>query len=233
ISTKLTLAGRSGEARKTISVESNDPANPTIVLAMEGKIATEFDVTPPVMTLRQPAAGQPATGSVQITSNTQSLRITGNQSSDPSVRISVETAPDARSHQISAKIEKLSESNPQSFLVTLQTDHPRAPLINIPALVTPARKFIAAPAKIVLKTGTEPMKRTIIVKAGSPGEFSVSNLVVPKPGMVATPTKMGDFGYRIDLSGVVPSPELKGKSLQIQIDDGSLIEIPFEVISED
>lgn len=229
ISTKLTLAGRSGEARKTISVESNDPANPTIVLAMEGKIATEFDVAPPVMTLRQPAAGQSATGSVQITSNAQSFRITGNQSSDPSVHIFCETATDGRSHQISAKIEKLSESDPKSFLVTLQTDHPRAPTIDIPAVVAPTRKFIAAPASIVLTAGNKPVKRTIIVKEASSGEFFISNIIVPQPEMIATPIKMGGLGYRIELNGVFPNQELNGKHLQIQIDDGTLVEIPFEL----
>ncbi len=227
LSTRLDLSGRIGSIRKSIVLESNDPESPVFTLSLEGLVTTQFQVIPPAITLRQGLSKGSASGAAQITTQGKPFSIIGIQSSDPSVYISTEASPDGRSHQITATLEKLPESAPQSFTVTLQTDNPSAPTIDIPAVVTLARKFIVAPAKIVLKIGTEPIKRTIIVKAGSPGEFSVSNIVVPEPGMVASTTKMGDFGYRIDLRSVVPSLELNGKSVQIQIDDGTLFEIPF------
>lgn len=42
IASKLSLAGRSDEVQKTILIESNDPANPAVQLAIKGIVGNEF-----------------------------------------------------------------------------------------------------------------------------------------------------------------------------------------------
>lgn len=225
ISTKLTLAGRSGEARKTIAVESNDPANPTIVLAMEGKIATEFEVAPPVFTLRQPAASQPATGSVQITPNNHPFRITGSQSSDPSVRISTGTGPDGRSHQITATLEKLTTSDPQPFLVTLQTDSPRVPTIDIPAVVVLEKKILVAPEKILLREGDAETKKYVLLKSAEGTPLEIKEISTPAPAVKvdysATPSSI-----RLAVRGLSDLREYDGKAIVVIFTNGESIQIP-------
>jgi hypothetical protein len=105
LSTQLTLAGRSGELHKSILIESNDPANPALQLVLLGKTTKEFEIVPPVMTLRQSAAGQAPAGSVQITFLGKSLRITSTESSDPSLHVRADPLPGGNSYQISAAFE--------------------------------------------------------------------------------------------------------------------------------
>jgi hypothetical protein len=226
LATKLTLAGRSGDVHKTILIESNDPANPAFQLGMQGKIVTEVAVVPSVLTLRQSAPGQPASGTVQITANGKPFRITQAASSDPAIRVRSEPITDGATHQISASLEKMPESDPQPLLIMLQTDTPRVPTIDIPATVVLMKKILVAPEKIFIPTGEVSLTKTVILKFPPNNIKNIQNISTPSPSINVVPTKFNDQ-IRLEVSGFGRSKDFEGNYIKIQFEDGEIIVIPF------
>jgi hypothetical protein len=228
LATKLTLAGRSGDIHKTILIESNDPANPAFQLAMQGKIVTEVAVVPPVLTLRQSAAGQPPSGTVQITSNGKPFRITQVESSDPFVRVRTDLMPDGVSHQISASMEKIPASDPQPFLIMLQTDNPRVPTIDIPATMVLMKKILVAPERIVLRKGDAGSKKYVVLKSADGKPLEIKEISTPDPAVKVDYTTTQSF-IRLTVRGldVLQERELGGEEIQVGFSNRESVQIPI------
>jgi hypothetical protein len=228
LATKLTLAGRSGDIHKTILIESNDPANPAFQLAMQGKIVTEVAVVPPVLTLRQSAPGQPASGAVQITANGKPFRITQAESSDPAVRVRTVTMPDGVSHKISASLEKIPESDPQPFLIMLQTDNPRVPTIDIPGTVVLMKKILVAPERIVVRKSDAGSKKYVAMKSTDGKPLEIKEISTPDPAVkvdyTTTPSSI-----RLAVRGLRDQGEFDGKAISVTFSNGESVQIPIIV----
>jgi hypothetical protein len=228
LATKLTLAGRSGDIHKTILIESNDPANPAFQLAMQGKIVTEVAVVPPVLTLRQSAPGQPASGAVQITANGKPFRITQAESSDPAVRVRTVTMPDGVSHKISASLEKIPESDPQPFLIMLQTDNPRVPTIDIPGTVVLMKKIVVSPERIVVRKGDAGSKKYVVLKSADGKPLEIKEISTPDPAVKVDYTTTQSF-IRLTVRGLdaLQERELGGEEIQVGFSNRESVQIPI------
>lgn len=223
---QLSLAGRGGEIQKPILIESNDPANPALQLSIKGKVATEFAIVPSILTLRQSAPDQPPSGTVQLTSVGRPFGINRIESSDPSIRVRADPMPGGRSQQISASLEKLPESDPQSFQLTIRTDNPRAPTIDIPAVVVLEKNILANPGKIFIPSGEVSLRKTVIIKVTSGNFNNIQNISTPSQSINVKTTKFKNH-FRLEVSGLGKSEELAGNSIKIQFDNGDNISIPF------
>ncbi len=229
LAAKLTLAGRSGDIHKTILIESNDPANPAFQLAMQGKIVTEVAVVPPVLTLRQSAPGQPASGTVQITANGKPFRITQAASSDPSVRVRSAPMQDGVSHQISASLEKIPETDPQPFLIMLQTDNPRMPTIDIPATVVLIKKILVAPERIVVRKGDAGSKKYVVLKSADGKPLEITEISTPDP-VVKVDYTTTPSSIRLSLRGLDAKKEYDGEIISIAFSNGEAVQIPIILV---
>jgi len=225
LAAKLTLAGRSGDIHKPILIESNDPANPAFQLLMQGKVTTEFSIFPSFLTLRQSAPNQPLSGTVQITSAGRPFRITRIESSDPSARVRADPMPDGLSQQISASLEKSPQPDPQPFLITLQTDNPRMPSVDIPAMAVQIKKIIIAPERIVLREGDEGAKKHVIIKSADGTPLEIKEISTPGPNVkVDYSATLGSI--RLAVRGLSVLGDYDEKGLGVVFTNGESIQIP-------
>jgi len=226
IAAKLSLAGRSGEVQKPITIESNDPANPTLQLAIKGIVGNEFQVTPPILVLHQPAQGEPATGSVQITSHGKPFRITKVESSDSSMNVRADPMPDGLSHQISAALEKFPDSYPQPFFITLQTDNPRKPTVEIPATIVLQKKILVAPERIHLRQGDAISKKYVVLKSADGTPLEIKEISTPDPAIRVDYTAI-QGAIRLAIRGLDARREMNEKKITVVFADGETLQIPI------
>jgi hypothetical protein len=230
ISTKLTLVGRSGEARKTIAVESNDPANPTIVLAMEGKIATEFEVIPPTLVIRKAPDVRAASASTLVRSKaTEPLKVLGVLSNLDFIKARADQLPGENAFLVSAIIQGDQPPGSYKGQITVATNSSSFPQLYINCVAIVTGKATIAPSKLALQKGESAMSRTVIMKFPDAQKFDIQNLELPNSDMTSSMQPLGDFGIRIQISGIVPKPELDGKSIIIHLSDGQKIGLPIQI----
>jgi len=226
IAAKLSLAGRSGEVQKPITIESNDPTNPTLQLAIKGIVGNEFQVTPPILVLHQPAQGEPATGSVQITSHGKPFRITKVESSDSSIIVRADPMPDGLSHQISAALEKIPDSDPQPFFITLQTDNPRKPSVEIPTTIVLQKKILVAPERILLRQGDAISKKYVVLKSADGTPLEIKEISTPDPAIRVDYTAI-QGAIRLAIRGLDARREMNEKTITVVFADGETLQIPI------
>ena len=77
VTTRLSLRGRQGPQHKTISVESNDPKQPTLVLCLEGTAIEEMRIQPNQLFFGRITTDSSVTGVVEITvQSTNAVKVT-------------------------------------------------------------------------------------------------------------------------------------------------------------
>ncbi len=222
---QLSLAGRSGEIQKPILIESNDPANPALQLSIQGKVSTEFVIVPSILTLRQSAPEQPPSGSVQIISARRPFRITRIESSDPFVRVRADPMPDGLSQQISASLEKIPDSDPQPFLITLHTDIPRMPSIDIPAMVVQLKKIIIAPERIVLRKGDEGGRKQFVIKSADGTPLEITEILTHDPS-VKVDYSATKSSIRFTVRGLRGQGANGRKAIIVTFSNGESVQVP-------
>jgi hypothetical protein len=226
LSAKLTLAGRSGEVQKPILIESNDPANPALQLVMQGTVVNEFTVTPSVLTLRQTASDPNATGSVMISSNGNAFQITKAEAFPSSIRVRADPMPDGLSYQISAIFKKIPESDPAPCLITLQTDNPRQPTLEIATTIVLQKKIIVAPERIILRHGDAISKKYIILKSADGAALAIKDILTPDTSVKVDYTSTAS-SIRLAIRGLDAQRDLDGKKITVDFTNGESVQIPL------
>jgi hypothetical protein len=226
LSTRLTLAGRSGELHKTILVESNDPANPALQLVLVGKTTEEFEIAPAVLTLRQSSLGQSPAGTVQVKSKEKPFRISQVIASDPSIRVRADPMPDGSSYQISATFEKTLSENPPSSQIIVHTDNSRMSPLIIQTTTILFKKILFAPDKILLKAGEENLKKQIILKSADGSPLEIVDIKKPDPQIKV------DYSARqgiitLTLRGLKTKSDLNGQKFSLYFASGDSVDIPI------
>jgi hypothetical protein len=226
LTTRLTLAGRPGDLHKTILVESNDPVNPALQLALAGKAAVEFEVLPPVLTLRQSAANQPPAGAVRINSPEKPFRITKVIASDPAINVRADPMPDGNSYQLSAAFKKSPPENPQPSQITVETDNPRTPTLSIPTTTILFKKILVAPERIILEPGKENSKKQIILKSADGTPLEIVEILKPNPIIKVDYTNYKGI-ILLSVRALNACANLDGQEILINFASGESAKIPL------
>lgn len=224
LSAKLTLAGRNGEVQKPILIESNDPANPALQLVMQGTVANEFTVTPSILTIRQAASDPNATGSVMISSNGNPFQITKAEAFPSSIRVRADPMPDGLSYQISAVFKKIPETDPAPCLITLQTDNPRKPTLEIPATIVLQKKILVAPERLQILNRESEAKKYVFLKAADGTPLEIIEISTPESSIKVDYTDNQGL-IRLGIRGLTARRDLDGKVIIIRFANGDFVEI--------
>jgi len=230
LSAKLTLAGRNGQVQKPILIESNDPANPALQLVMQGTVANEFTVTPSILTLRQTASDPNATGSVMISSNGNAFQITKAEAFPSSIRVRADPMPDGLSYQISAVFKKIPESDQAPCLITLQTDNPRQPTLEIPTTIVLQKKIIVAPERIILRHGDAISKKYIILKSADGAALAIKDILTPDTSVKVDYTSTAS-SIRLAIRGLDAQLDVNEKNITVVFANGETLQIPISLES--
>jgi hypothetical protein len=233
LSTRLTLAGRSGELHKSILIESNDPANPALQLALVGKTSEDFVIQPSVLVLRKDSHSHHASGAVQIRATDGSaFEISELVSTSGKLKLRADPMPEGKAYQISANFDEEIPVGEHSDQVTISTNLKGGKTATIGALVLIPAPITVAPAKIVLEENPEStVSRTIILKSPKNARLEISRIETPDPKVTTQIQPLGDFGVRIVLGNISPSRDLDTKVIVIHLVSGQVVEIPVHIKS--
>jgi hypothetical protein len=231
ISTKLNLSGRTGTLRKTIRIESNDPATPALELALKGQTADDFDIQPPTLILRKSSPTQPASGFVRIQANNRSaFDISETVSATGTLKLRADPMPDENAFQLSATSAEGLPPGQHADTVTVTTSLKGGKTLSLPALVIVPAPISVAPSKIVLEENPEtPVSRMIVLKAPTSEKLEISRVDTPDPGITTKAQALGSFGIRLLIENLLATSKLDRKTLQVHFKSGQIAEIPTQV----
>jgi len=237
LTARLNLQGRSGPQSKAITINSNDPQNPSYRVNMAGTIAQAYQVSPDRLVLGDLQSGAEATQTIELTALTDApLAIQSIESSDSNIRIEQEVVQENRHVRLNVTLKAQASPGAQSGNVRVNTGNPARPVIDIPVFANVTGGIIFGPPEIGLpaKGDGKPMTRFVVVRSGS-GEspFMINEVILPDPSMKSTILPFGNQGqgYRVQIENITPSPELNGQSIRILTSSSQTpeISVPFRV----
>jgi len=231
ISAKLSLAGRTGELQKPILIESNDPTNPAFQLVMKGVVGADFEISPSTMVLRKASPEAAATASVILKSlKNEKFEIIDAKSESGKLIVRWDEFPNENAFQLTANFEEQFQPGQYGDKIIVETNHPRKTQLEVGVIVIVPTPIVVAPMKIVLDSQSQaPVSRTIILKNPSKDSLAIDKIETPDPSITSRTEIMGDFGVKLTLGNIIPSPSLIGQSVRILLASGQEVRIPFEL----
>ena len=235
IKARLSLRGRLGPQHKTIFVECNDPATPTMTLLLEGTAISELQVTPTQVFFGRITADTAVTGVVDVViQGTNAIKITKLEANIPQLSVTNRLADDGKSFKLFIVTTPPLARGTLRGNVHLETDHPKYPAIDISASAFVVGEVSYAPEEIPLNApADQAVMRYIMIRAESGQSLTVNSVEAPDPTIAARVIQMDPSGVRIELSNITASKELDGKPIRILTNMEKMKEIliPFRVTS--
>ncbi len=230
ITAEFSLKGRSGQQRKNIRVENNDPTNQQFMLYLEGTIVTELMIEPSQLYLGQIGPDQLASQSVTITSKKE-LVITAVTSTVPVFVPELAVLETGKQYRVTVATKPPMEMGSQQGEIRLTREGGEEIVIPISAVILGPLSY--APKELVLR-GDDPnlVTRYIIVRPGEVKNFEIKGVEIPDESIQGSVTTLGSSGYRIQVSNVRADQSLDGKKVIIRtsVPEMPVIEIPFKII---
>jgi hypothetical protein len=235
VSARLSLRGRQGPQHKTISVESNDPKQPMLVLNLEGTAIEELRVQPNQLFFGRITADSSVTSTVEITVHgTNVMKITKTESSTSNLTAVTESSPDGRTFRVSVRTQPPLPRGAFHGNVRVETDHSKYPAVDIAVSAFVVGDITFAPEELlVFEQAGQSTSRYVLVRSETGGKFQIRTVRVPISSMSykIQPVEAGG-GYQVELSNIPSTREVEGKELHIQTDlpGAADIVIPFRFI---
>lgn len=237
--TRLNLRGRTGHQKKSITVQSNDPANPRLVLYLEGTAMARFRVDPPHLPFGTISSVEEAVRTVDLDSRLQAFQIRNIECSSPAFTTRVETVAGGSHYRVHVTTVPPLEAGPVRANLRIATDLPNFPDINVPISAVVSGAVMFAPREIVLSAaGDAPVKRYVIVRPGSVRSFSIEGVEPPDPAMQVTVNRIGgpagsdETTYQVEIDQISATPALNGKPILIRTNVEGMreISVPFRIV---
>jgi hypothetical protein len=234
IAAKLNLTGRRGKQHKTITVESNDPAQPRLVLVMEGTATSMVELNPMRVYVRELQYGSAHTDEVELLSRSEHpMKVLEVRSSNPQVEASFVPVEEGRRFKIVLNAADTLPRGLTSGRVSIRTDSKTAPDLSLPFHYQVVGELVVAPEQITFREAKDrTFTRNVIVKPGMVKDFKVERVEPPIPGIKVNVRALGAYGYQVQLLDIPASLALNGKEILIvtSVEPMREIRIPFRVI---
>lgn len=229
--TRLSLRGRQGAQHKTISVESNDPKQPTFVLALEGTAVEEMRIQPNQLFFGRITTGSAVTGTVEIiVQSTNAVKVTRTSSNTSNLTAATESSPDGKVIRVLIGTQPPLPRGTLRGNVHIETDHPKYPALDIAVSAFVVADITFAPEELpVLESAGQSAGRYVLVRSETGKKFQILKVEVPLPSMTYSIAPVEAGGYQVELSNIPATREVEGKSVRIQTDlqGAADIIIPF------
>jgi hypothetical protein len=228
----LSLAGRKGPQQKSLYLETNDPALPTLQLTMRGNVGSGLEINPPMLVLRQnPKTGEVA-GEVRVSNPSGSLECLEAKAIDSKAVVTTTPLPDGKGFILRAKAVDELPPGQHREKIKLRLQGTAESEKTIDALILRPVEFLAAPSVLRLdSTAAAPLSRTIMVRSPNSTAFTVEAVEVPDQRMAVKIEAPGNKMTRIIISNITPDRSLDGKTLRIRLGgvEPRILEVPIAI----
>lgn len=226
----LSLKGRQGLQSKAIVVESNDPIQPTLQLALVGNAITPIEILPKIVNFGRIVDDETHTRTVTIKSKKTDamFKVTRLESRSPHFTVSEKVLEDGRTHLLTITTKEDLPPGSLATQVKLYTDNKKHPIITVNTYGQVVGPLNYAPNVLLLPATFNPRvprSRSIRVTAGRVKEFKILSVKPPSQSIGVDVLPQGGRGYLIRLSNLPNGRELEGKFIRITTDAKELKEI--------
>jgi hypothetical protein len=229
----LSLSGRKGPQQKSVYLETNDPAAPTLQLTMRGIVGTDLEITPPMLVLRQ----NPKTGAIEgegrVTATSgRPLACVEAVAEDGKLDVTTSPLPNGNGFVVRAKAKGGLASGQHREKIRLRLEGGSTSETTWDALILKPVEFVVAPSVLRLDSrNAAPVSRTINLRSPSGLAFQVEGVETPDSRITARIESNGSAAARIVLENIMPEKPLDGKVLKIRIggSEPKILEVPFVV----
>ncbi len=232
LTARLSLKGRRGRQNKTITVVSNDPDTPNLQLRLQGEAVAAITVSPRHLFFGQIGADEVVEKRAVIISRNEDLDISGIDVIAKGFEAESKTLEPGRKHEIVVRTTPPLSPGRLQGNIAVETTSGKRSRIHLPIRGNVVGALAYAPERIVLadRQGS-PVTRYIVVRPGNRKSFRIEEIQLPSTNIKYNVFSMNRNGYRIQLSNLVASESLHGKSVKIATDvaEMSQIEIPITV----
>ena len=220
VTTRLSLRGRQGAQHKTITVESNDPKQPTLILSLEGTAVEEIRVQPNQVFFGRITTDSAVTGTVEITiQSTNRVNVTRTSSNTSNLTAATESTPDGKVIRVLIGTQPPLPRGTLRGNVHIETDHPKYPSMDIAVSAFVVGDITFAPEELpVLETVGQPASRYILVRSETGKQFTLVSVDVPFPSMTYNIKPADAGGYQVELGNIPVTRDVDGKSVHIRTD---------------
>lgn len=228
---EFNLKNRAGPQLRRIVVESNDPAQPRLVLVIAGEAIAPVRVEPErIYWGNAPAAADSERACEIFFQKGDESYINAARADAPFFSARTIVIKPRRHYRVEVRASAPLPEGPFETILRVETDNPRFRTLEIPMQGRFVGRFYTVPPEISCDTAGDPPARRVLLVYSAAGEpFKVVEARAPDPAIqVSTRRLAAGRGWRIDLSGI--PPEAGGKALVIRTDcDGAaVLEVPFQ-----
>ena len=233
LSIVLSLHGRSGPARKAITLESNDPQKPLSKVEFVGTFIVDVEVIPQIISFGTRAPGDSGERYADITTSSNvTFQVTGLKLDSTQFTASIETNVVGKQYRLRVRVKPDTPGGKFETVAHVLTDHPRYPDISVSLVQFVSEDIVAVPRTLKFSQpvgGSSPPRYvTLISRANKP--FAITDVTPPCPDMRFQVQTNGPARYRIEFSGGTITSNLNGAAIQVTTDRTGLnpITIPVE-----
>jgi hypothetical protein len=237
LAVRLSLLGLRGHVRERLSVESNDPCQPWMLLCLEGTVREDVVLMPYRMsfvgiTSEAQARG---TGGLLVKKPDLSLDITRVETDTPCFAAELEVVKPGRAYRVHIRAARALPEGVVSGRIRLLTGTAAGPTIEIPVKADLLGELVVFPHEIVLSTagcGTGAAGPYVAIVPGKTQTFELRSVEAPLPSIKTRTVPLGQLGYKIELTVPVVTKDLQGRTLRITTNVEKMREIlvPFRVV---
>ena len=238
VATTLSLRGRQGPTKKSVTVESNDPVTPMLRLDLEGTAIAPIMMDPRTVNFGRIDDDEvhERTVSLKTTQEDLTFHIESIECPRlPQIQTEVKTLEDGKSYQIAVRIAEALEPGNRNGTLDIRTDHPKHPFFRVNVFAQVIGYLDIAPPEINLRYSDDPEKTStqyLRVSAGRVKEFTIKEVIAPSEKIKVDIEERGPNNYLIKLTDMPLTEELDQKELVVRTDleDKPEVTIPFRVI---
>lgn len=234
---RLSLSKHVGPKQTSIFIHSNDPGNPVFLCTFTGTAMAEVEITPPAINLALDADTTGATAVVTLRNRTPfPLHPLSLDYPAPLASVQVATNEPGMNYTLTASCLASDLTDTVWGVITVGTDHPKHPRLEIPVTLSLNRPLNAFPAVMTLTAGSrEPVEQTryIILQSRDNRPFSVREIEVLPPAIPVRVHSAIPARIYLRVGPVRPTQALAGTVIRVHTDNAQMpvIDIPVRIQS--
>ena len=234
LSARLSLKGYSGPKHSSLYLHSNDPSNAVFLCRFTGTAEAELELTPTGFLFNVSPESSNLTASITLLNRTpQALHITGVDRPSSCQAITVVTNEPGKRYTLTATSE--SPAGSVQNTLSLYTDHPRYPRLDIPFKLAVLRDLNVYPEVLEVKaTAPEALldSRFIIIQSRDNKPFTVTQYEVVPPCVPLSLHTVKPFWVRLKVGPARFAEAMTGVVVRVHTDmpRQPLIEVPIRVM---
>ncbi|MBW7863862.1 MAG: DUF1573 domain-containing protein [Candidatus Hydrogenedentes bacterium] len=235
LAASLSLKGRQGKQHKTINVESNDPASPTLTLTLTGSAVPSIVLSPENINLGRIEDDEPRGATFTIKSNkadlsfeVQSVQVDGISFMEHTI---TEVTP-GREFRVDLNSKGPLPVGLHTGRAVVRTSTLERAVIWVPISMEVVGAVLVRPPQFNLRESEDPAdmeSQQISISPGRLKEYKIREVVPPLDSVSVEVKDVGNFQYRVAISNMPRSMELNGKEFVIRLDDAANTEVKIPI----